>query len=147
MLSVPRDHTTIDQLQELLDDVFAARDELYAAADLIEEADRRFICRWFADRLGGHAAFLQQVVAASGVAPVDPRTERGQLNIRAACQSEAGDGAVLDVAARIEHVLNERYAVAINCLADQQVASLLAEQREELEFADCVLRSVNKMPK
>lgn len=142
MLTVPRDPTTVDRLQELLDGIFTTRDQFYAAADSLADGDERYICRWLGNRLGGHAADLQQIITASGVRPTLPQSQRDRGEIFETIQTQAGDRGVLNAVNRVEQLLTEKYDRTIERVADQQVAGLLSRQREESQFADCVLRKL-----
>lgn len=144
MLTTPRDRSTISRLQRLLDELFRTRDEFYVAAEALSNADRRYILHWFGDRFGGHAANLQQIIAAGGAHPVEPRSQTETAEHLALIQSQAGDRGVLDAAEQMEQVLARQYDQAIEHLEDQEVASFLGKQREESEFADSVLRSLKK---
>lgn len=142
MLTTPRDDQTVDRLQSLLNDTFEARDTLQAAANRLRDSDRRTICRWLANRMGGHAATLQQVIAASGVHPAEPHASgRVEKEIEFA-QAEGGDAGVMNAAEKTEQRLVTRYDATIERLHDREVQSLLSQHRSESEFADCVLRKL-----
>lgn len=147
MLTTPRDRSTIDRLQRLLDKLFGTRDEFYVAAEALSDADQRHILHWFGDRLGGHAADLQQIIAAGGAHPVAPRSQSKTAERLTSIQSRAGDHGVLDAAEKMEQGLAAQYDQAIEQLEDQEVVSLLGKQREESEFADSVLRGLKKSAK
>ena len=140
MLTQPRNRTTLDALQTLLTEVFKARDELYAAADALCDTDESYICRRFADHLGGHAADLQQISCASGVQPSEPQSEDDHLELLASIQEQHASGSGLIAAVHVEHSLAEQYRRVMGLLEDAEIMSLLEKQREDIELADCVLR-------
>ncbi len=144
MLTIPRDHCTVHQLQGLLGEIFRARDELYAASSSLSEEDASHICRRLGDQMGGCAADLQQIITASGTRPVGPRRERSgrSSSVPVACRS--GDRLVVDAAERIAKIITEQYAAMMRQLADQEVADLLVRQCEQFQFANCVLRTMAK---
>jgi len=146
MLTIPRDHSTIDRLQALLNEMFRARDELYAAAESLADADESYICRRLADRLGGQAADLQQIIIASGFRPVEPRSQGDVEAMRASIRSQPSDRGILEIVGQVEQLLTEQYDLAIEHLDDLEVADLLSKQREEAEFADCVVRRLKDTP-
>jgi uncharacterized protein (TIGR02284 family) len=144
MPTTARDRQTVDRLQGLLNETFEARDALYAAADRLSDSDGKTICRWLADRLGAHAATLQQLIAATGAYPAEPRAGRLLEQEIETVRAEAGDDGVLNLAEDTEHKLVTQYDAAIKRLRDREVRNLLSRQRSESEFADCVLRKLTQ---
>lgn len=140
MLTIPRDRSTVDSIQELLIELFRARDALGAAADVLTHADDRYICRKLSFQLGGNVAELQQVVLASGVQPAGPRSEDDVRGSLSSIQHRVGPDGVLDAAEQTEQILTEKYEQTMRHLDDPEVTSLLNRQREDIEFADRVLR-------
>ena len=142
MLTIPRGRETVNRLQTLLNATFCARDELYAASDALDQTVQGTICRWLGDRLGGNSATLQQIIAASGAKPVDPRSSQAAKEKLASISAADGSDGALKAAELTEHELTERYDQAIRQLEDQEILALLAWQRREAEMADRVLRSL-----
>jgi hypothetical protein len=142
MLNSPRDHETVNQLQSLLNATFEARDELYVVAQTLGQSDQSRICRWLGDRLGGHAATLQQIIAASGARPNDPRSTETTASKLEAISQQRGAGAVLNAAEQTEHALTEKYDQVIELIGDREIIGLLKLQRREADIADCILRSL-----
>jgi hypothetical protein len=135
MLTTPRDRATVERLQELLVVIFDARDRLYEASESLADTDLSYICHMLGDQLGGEAADLQQIISASGVEPIDTYWRIGKE-----AKNKTGDGDILESAERIERLVMERYKRAIRCLTDNEVAGLLNRQRQNAQFAECVLR-------
>lgn len=140
MLTITRDRNAVESIQELLIELFRARDKLCAAADVLTDADERYICRQLSCQHGGNAADLQQIVSASGVRPAGPRTERDVRQSLSSIQQLVGPNGVLDAAEQTEQMLTGKYEQAMRHVNDPQVAGLLDRQREDVEFADCVFR-------
>lgn len=141
MLTTPRDESTVTRLCELLPQLLKARDELYAAVDLIRDPEIQAICRWMGDRHGGHAAVVEQIIAAScGSANVtEPDYSATDVDSMLA---KMGPPNLLWAIERCEHDVTERYDEAIREIKDLDVRDLLVRQRDDSVFADCVLRNL-----
>lgn len=145
MLTVPRDKTKCDGLQDLLRILFMRRAELYAVANLLDDDDHTHICRRLADQLGGHAANLEQVILANGVRPAGPHSRRHDGDLRDLVTAQ-GRFALAE-AERFEQDLRQHYDRTIECISDREIEGLLCKQRDEVEFGICVLRSLRIMTK
>lgn len=142
MLHSPRDHQTVDCLQSLLGETFQVRDDFYAASERLSNADRRRICRWFGDQLGGQAATLQQVITASGASPRAPNSSQKAEEKFESLGDQVADDVVLCTAEQQESTLLKRYNSAIEAVEDREIEGLLRRHMRESEMADCVLRSL-----
>ncbi|MEZ6097811.1 MAG: hypothetical protein R3E01_02455 [Pirellulaceae bacterium] len=140
MLTIPRDRSTVDSIQDLLSELFGARDTLGAAAEVLADADDRYICRKLSFQLGGYAADLQQIVSASGVQPAGPRSDHDARQSLSSIQKHIGPNGVLDTAEQTEQMLTEKYEQTMGHLNDPEVTGLLERQREDVEFGDRILR-------
>ncbi len=141
MLTIPRDRTTLNELQELLRVLYRRRDELYAVAVLLQVDDHTRICCRLADQLGGHAADLEQIIIANGVRPVAPSSTKHSSDLHERMASEGRSA--LATAEQFEHDMSQHYDRTIECVADREVEGLLCKQRDEIEFGVCVLRNLN----
>ncbi len=104
MLPRPMDDKTLAKIQELIERNFTGRDELYAAAQSMDDDARKQICRRLADHLADNAIELQQIVAASGAEPAGPldvhavasalfdlaKANRGEPGVLRGCGGRAG---------------------------------------------------------
>ena len=138
---MPRSASTIDGLKELVEVLLRRRDELYSIAKLLTDQDQMLICRRIADQLGGHAADLLQVIAASG-GRAGTSDEPSKLESRRDAAVTQGHLA-LATAAEFESELRARYDQVIECITDREIEGLLCKQRDEVEFCGCVLRSLS----
>ncbi len=143
MLPKPLEQKTLAWLQELLELDFAGRDELYAVADSLENEDCREICRRLAEFLAGHAAELQQIVVGSGNDPAGPLDldEIAHALIEG-IKSHRGNSGVLGVAETVEREVRQEYDRAIRSTDDRDAEGMLQRQRQEIEFAERVLRTI-----
>lgn len=137
------DPETLGKIQTLIEGNFTGRDELYAAADSMDNDARVRICRNLAEHLAMNAIELQQIVAASGVNPAQP------LDLEAIAhalfelvKANHGDLGVLKAAAEGEHLLKRDYDAAIGATRDPEAKAILEKQREQVEFAEDVLKSI-----
>jgi hypothetical protein len=56
---------TLAKIRELIEANFAGRDELYAAAETLDDEARKKVCRRLAEHLAGHAVELEKIALAS----------------------------------------------------------------------------------
>jgi hypothetical protein len=145
MLTAPRALETVECLQSLLNQTFRMRDLLYAASEAVHDGDQVRILKWLGDRIGGHAATLEQIILANGEYPVDPdSSESFEVDLQAASRG-GGDHEVLNLAELAEYSMLTEYDSAIDRTHDVEIKDLLYWQRGESEFADCVLRSLMRV--
>lgn len=143
MMPTNLDVETLIKMQRLIEANFTGRDELYAAADSMNNQSREHICRRLAEHLAANAVELQQLVKASGVEPAGP------LDLESIAQalfdlakSSRGESGVLVAAAEGEENLKKNYDEVIDSTADQEATAILRKQREQVEFAEQVLRNI-----
>lgn len=134
---------TLVKIQQLIVANFAGRDELYAAAQSLDDSARQQVCRRLAEHLAGHAVELQQILTASGQKPAGPLDL--DYIAHALCESakkSRGEQGVLATAAERERVLKEDYDRALNTMSHPQAENVLRRQREEVEFGEQVLHGM-----
>ena len=138
------DSMTLQKVRELVRSNFAARDELYAAAEELDDEALSGICRRLADDLGGNAADLQQLLMVEGQSPAEPDgvVRRLQEIVIETLASRHGPNTVLAEAEAAEQQLKEDYDSVIEATPDDQVEGLLRSQREDVAFGATVLRKV-----
>lgn len=137
------DPQTLSRLQELIEANFTARDELYAAAESLDDEARKKVCRRLAEHLAGYAAELQQVVTASGVEPAGPlEIESVAHSLFGLAKMNRGSAGVLQTAAEGEHNLKQDYDKAIDATTNPAAKNSLRRQRDEVEFGEQVLRGM-----
>lgn len=138
------DDKTLAKIQALIEANFSGRDELYAAGKSVDDKARELICRRLAAYLAANAIELQQIVAASGVDPAGPLdTEALARKLLDLAKSNRGESAVLRAAAEGEHSLKEEYDEAIEVIPDREAEAILRRHRDEVEFGEQVLRSID----
>ena len=138
----------IRRVQELVDASYAGRDELYAAADTLDDDKRSKVCRQLADHLAGHAAELQQLLLANEENTVEPLDMYSVAEtFFTLAKNRHGEAGVLNVAEACERVVGERFDSAIDSLQDGDTTALLQRQRDTIEFGENVLRSMQDSPK
>ena len=71
---------TLAKIQKMIEANYCGRDELYSAAEFVDDQARERICRRLADYLAANAIELQQIVAASGVDPAGPLGHGGHCS-------------------------------------------------------------------
>ena len=148
MLSRDIDAVTLGRIQELIEANFAARDELYAAADSLDDDARANICRRLADILASNAIELQQVVTSSGREPTGPLDVTPVVtSLFHLTKLHGGEDAVLETTARGERELKEYYDRAIESASDPEAESILRRQREGVEFGEDVLQNISPLRK
>jgi len=136
---------TLARIQELIEGNFTGRDELYAAAESLDDQARRHVCRRLAEFLAGHAADLQQIVIASGAEPAGPLDMQSIADaLFEMAKTKRGEPGVLGVVAEGERKLKESYDRAIDATDDRKGEDLLRRQREGVEFGEKVLRDMSR---
>jgi uncharacterized protein (TIGR02284 family) len=132
----------------LIQDNFAGRDELYAAAESLDDDARANICRRLAEHLAANAIELQQIVTASGREPAAPLDVTAIANaLFELVKEHRGEDAVLGTAARGEKQLKSHCDHAIESATDPETESILRRQREGVEFGEDVLRNIALLPR
>jgi uncharacterized protein (TIGR02284 family) len=134
---------TLEKIQQLIVANFAGRDELYTAADSLEEGAQQRVCRRLAEHLAGYAVELQQILTAAGERPAGPL----DLSVLAHALYESarrtrGQQGVLAAAAEREHDLKVDYDRAMDNLSHPQAENLLRRQRDGVEFDEQVLHGL-----
>ncbi len=131
------------RIQKLIEANFTGRDELYAAAQSLDDEARRRVCRRLADHLAGHAAELQQIVTACGVPPAEPLdTESMAHALFELAKMNHGEQGVLDAAAHGEQNLKDEYERAIDATSDRRTESVLHRQKKDVTLGEEVLRGM-----
>ncbi len=148
MKGIELNQESLNRIQELIAANFTGRDELYAAANSLDSEAQQQVCHRLAEHLAGHAAELQQIVAASGVDPAGP------LDLHALARSlfeiaklNRGESGVLQAATEGEHNLKQDYEAAIDETDHPQTENVLRRQRDEVEFNEQVLRGMTEASK
>jgi hypothetical protein len=127
------DNETQALVQRLADANFAGRDELCAAAEVCEEASHRRLCRSVADRLGGHAAELQQLLLAHGIEPIVPSDMFGPANeVFARVAADQGTVGIMITAQGCTLDIEEEYDRALQTVTDTDIRGILARQRAQV---------------
>jgi hypothetical protein len=139
------DETTLAKIRELVEANFGSRDELYAAADSLDGEDRERVCRRLAEHLAGHAAELQQLLAASRSDPAGPLDiDEIVAALFESIKAQRGTVGVLKAAERTQRDLKRGYDRAIEETSAQEAEGLLRSQRDAVEFGERVLRSMKR---
>lgn len=145
MLPNELDDATLRKLQTLVEANFTGRDELYAAAKSLNDEDRKNVCRKLAEHLAGHAAELQQILAACGADPAGPLdTHALAESLFDLTKATRGAHGVLHAAESCERILKQEYDQAIQATGDREAEALLQKQRDDVEFGEQVLRGMKK---
>lgn len=137
----------IHHIEELVDASFSGRDELYAAAETLDDERRSNICHQLADHLANHAIELQQLLLANGETPPEP------LNMYAIAQgffcfakNRQGEAEVLRIAESCERTVKEHFDEVIDITSDADTSAMLERQRDDVEFGEHVLRAMQVPP-
>lgn len=137
----------VRRIEELVDASYSGRDELYAAADALDDERRSQVCRQLADHLAGHATELQQLLMMNGGEAIEP------LDLYSIAESffgtikrREGEAGVLNVAEACERTVKERFEQAIEATQNEDTAALLERQRDNIEFGENVLKSMQEPP-
>jgi uncharacterized protein (TIGR02284 family) len=140
------DAQTIERLRELVAATYGGRDDLYQAAAAVEDEELALICRKLADDVAAHSAHLAQILAMHGQKPDDKKTVKMALSqeIMRFLREHEHDQAVLSAANVVERGLRDQYDATIAATKDSEAQAVLRKQREEVDFAERVLRHIAK---
>jgi uncharacterized protein (TIGR02284 family) len=143
MSLIKLDDKALQQIQMLIEANFTGRDQLYAAADALDDESRKRVCRRLAEFLAGNAAHLQQIVQANGYDPVEPGAfsdlAEGLFDF---AKSNRGAAGVITIAEDCEEAVKGAYDKAIEAVTDREAEGTIQKQRSDIEFGECVLRSM-----
>lgn len=147
MLNANLPPQAIRRIEELIDASFAGRDELYAAAETLDNDQRTNICRQLADHLAAHATELQQLLKINGE-DLQPPIDMYSVAESYFCLAKrrGGEAGVLSAAAECEREVKEKFDNAIEQTQDGDTSGLLERQRDDIEFGEDVLRSMQEPP-
>lgn len=139
------DDKTLSKIQEMVEVTFAGRDRLYSAANHLDNDERREICRELADHLAGHAAELQQILAATGNDPKGPLDVHAIVDaLLESARAQSGDSGVLDAAEKYTQEVKEDFDQAIEGTPDPDAREVLRHHRNGVEFGERVLRHMKR---
>jgi uncharacterized protein (TIGR02284 family) len=137
------DRATLSKIQKLIEANFAGRDELYAAADSLDDEARQRVCQRLAENLAGRAIELQQIVTACGVEPAEPLDTLALAHaLFDLAKVNRGESGVLDAAAEGEQNLKHEYDRAIEETTHPKAEQVLRRHREQAEFGEQVIRGM-----
>lgn len=137
----------IARIEELVDVSFSGRDELYAAAKTLDDDRRSNVCKQLADHLAGHAIELQQLLMANGEQPRQPLDVFGVAEgFFQLAMNQDGEGEVLRIAENCERTVKERFDEVIEESPKGDTAAILERQRDDIEFGEQVLHSMQQPP-
>jgi uncharacterized protein (TIGR02284 family) len=143
--------STLERIRELIDANFTGRDELYAAVETLDDEARKGVCRRLAEHLADHAAELEQILLASSerglddfdAAFIDNLSERAFLEM---VKELHGEARVLAEIEQCERKLKEKYDQMIQATSERDAEGVLKRQRDDVEFAEHVLHSMQEPP-
>jgi uncharacterized protein (TIGR02284 family) len=143
------DECTTERIQHLIRTVFAGRDDLYAAADTLDNERIAEICRRLAQELGGHAAELQQLVLLQGREPAKPETVESRLQraVLELMKSKHGNEAVVAEVETSENQVKRHYEEAIDATPNREVKGVLRRHRDDAQFGEDVLHELRSAAK
>ena len=137
----------VRRIKELVDASFSGRDELYAAAETLDDEKRSNVCRQLANHLAGHAIELQQLLIANGETPPEPldmyAVAEGFFNL---AKSRHGESEVLRIAEICERTVKDRFDDVIDATKNEDTVALLERQRDDIEFGEHVLKTMQETP-
>jgi len=138
---------TLSKLRELIEANFAGRDELYAAAETVDDAAWKRVCRRLADHLAGHATELEQILLGEEEGRFDPDDMQfldfvSQRAFLEEVKERHGSAEILAKVEQLERDLKDRYSQALNAANERHAEGVLQRQREDVEFGEDVLRSM-----
>lgn len=143
---VPRqvDRATRDTLTRLIRTNYRARDEMYAVAEALNDADQQRVCRRLAEYLAGHAAELQQVLlaCAEDTVRVEEVPEERHAELFQMIRSREDAAGMLRVAERCERALKEEYDRAVDGVRSRYTKAILLRQRMETRISEQVVRAM-----
>ena len=143
---IPRmlDPQSLGAIRGLVSTNYRGRNELTAAAEVIDDKTQEGVCRRLADVLGGHAADLQQVLIACGEPPVniteiEPARELQLFDI---AKRNGGDGQVIRAVENCEQAVKRDYRVAVENIANAEARRMMQRQISDVELSVHVLQSM-----
>jgi uncharacterized protein (TIGR02284 family) len=140
------DAKTIEQLRRIVAQTYAGRDDLYAAADSLNDEDLVTVCRKLADELAANSETLQQIILMQGAEAVAPETITSLLTKELASylRENAPKKLILAGAKDSQSKLRGEYDAAIEATEDSEAEALLRRQREDVDFGERVLRRLSE---
>jgi uncharacterized protein (TIGR02284 family) len=138
------DSETIARLRQLVVSTYSGRDDLYAAAKQVTDQDLKAICRKLADDLAGNTAYLEQIIAMQGAEPGVKEALASVLGeeIMELLRKARSDQGVVSAVQQGQGALREQYDATIAATSDAETQSVLQDQKEDVAFAERVLRHV-----
>src|SRR5262245_15786244 len=143
------DEFTTDRIHQLILAVFAGRDDLYAAADTLDNERLAEICRRLGHELGGHAAELQQLVILQGREPPEPETVESRLQraVLELVKQYQGNRAVVAEVEVSEKEVKRQYEEAIEATPNREVKGVLRRHRDNAQFGEDILHELGAAEK
>jgi uncharacterized protein (TIGR02284 family) len=138
------DSETIERLRKLIATTYGGRDDLYAAANQLNDEDLSAICRKLADDLAGDTAYLEQIIVMHGQQPEVQNAVTSTLSeaIMKLLRKSRGDEGIVSAAKQRQSQLRQRYNETIAATGHPEAHAILDEQKKHVEFAERVLRQV-----
>lgn len=137
----------ITRIEELVDASFCGRDELYAAAKTLDDERRSRICHQLAEHLAGHAIELQQLLTVNRHQPPQPiDTYAVAEAFFQLAMNRDGEAEVLKIAENCERTVKERFEKVIESAPEGDTSAILSRQRDNIEFGEQVLQSMQEPP-
>ena len=125
----------LDRIQKLVEANFAGRDELYAAAESLDDERRKAVVRQLADHLANHAIELQQIVTANGEKALGPEDIDSIADaLFDLVKANSGPAGVIAAAEQCEQNVVEQYDKAIAATKNPDTEGMLRRQRDEAKF-------------
>ena len=138
----------IRSIEELIDASYSGRDELYAAAELLDDDRRSRVCKRLAEHLAKHAIELQQLVTVNGGETLEPLDMYSVAeSFFALAKSRRGEAGILDAAEECERVVKERFENVIAETDSDEAATILERQRNDIKFGEDILKAMQAAPK
>jgi uncharacterized protein (TIGR02284 family) len=138
------DSETVRQIRHIVGTTYAGRDDLYAAADQLQDGDLAVICRNLADDLAGKSVYLTQLIAINGDDPTAEHKVASALTdeIMRFLRNERGDAGIVAAVKESQQRLREDYDQTIAAMRHPEAHAVVEEQKRGVEFAERVLRKV-----
>lgn len=131
------------EMQRLIESNFTGRDELYAAAQFLDDEFKGHLCRYLGEILAGNAIELRQFLTRCGIDPAEPLdVEEVARLLFTLAKSNRGEQGVLCVAVEGEENLKTDYDRAIHATGEPAARTMLRRQREKVEFGQRLLRRI-----